>query len=94
MLDFLAETARQLRVEAGLMQVEVAAAAKKDQSVIYRFEAGYGWPRDTDLILAGYGEALGIDCRDIWGLAHKRWVETGQQPTVAGLRARRESEAT
>ena len=86
MLYWLARAAKELREEAGRMQVHIAATMSIDQSSIYRFEQGRAWPRQTDLMIAAYAEDLDVaDARDIWRRALDMWEAQGQAPTVKEL---------
>lgn len=93
MLYWLARAAKELRIAAGRKQVHVAASIDKDQSTIWRFEKGEGWPRETDLFVAGYADDLDIEPIDIWARALDMWREHGQQATVEDLAARRFADA-
>lgn len=93
MLHWLAQAARKARETAGRKQVHVAASADKDQSSIYRFEQGEGWPRDTDLIVAAYADDLDCDPIEIWEQAISMWREAGEQARVAELQERRTAKA-
>lgn len=89
MLFWLAQAAKELREAAGRKQVHIAAEINKDQSTIYRFEQGQGWPRETDLFVAGYAADLDISPMDIWAKGLQMWQEAGDSATVAELSARR-----
>lgn len=83
MLYWLAQTAKELREQAGRKQVHIAAAMSTDQSTIYRFEQGRTWPRRTDALIAAYADDLDIeDPRDIWNHALQLWLERGDAPSV------------
>ena len=66
MIHFVAQAAREARLEAGRKQVHIAASIDRDQSMIARFERGAAWPRDVDKILEGYADDLGISALDLW----------------------------
>lgn len=86
---WLGRAANRARLEADRKQVHVAAEMSADQSTVYRFEQGVGWPRDTDIIVAAYAADLDIDPMELWSLALEMWRESGSQAGLADLQARR-----
>lgn len=93
MLYWLANAARGYRLEADppVKQVRIAAAADTDQSTVFRFEQSGVWPRDLDVMLAAYAEALDLgDPRAIWDRALASWRTSDLPvPTVEELRSPR-----
>lgn len=63
---------RDLRQEAGLTQVEVAARLEEPQSFVSKYESG---ERRLDVIeLAQVAEAMGVPMRAVLGRFEARWV--------------------
>lgn len=91
MLYWLAKVAKDAREAAGRKQVHIAAEIDRDQSAVYRFEQGLAWPRDVDLLVAGYAADLDISPMDIWDKALQMWREQGSAATVEDLAERRET---
>lgn len=86
MLFWLARAAKELREAADRKQVHIAASIDKDQSTIYRFEQARAWPRQADLIVAGYADDLDIDdARTIWRRALELWEAEGNAPSLPDL---------
>lgn len=88
MLYWLARAAKDAREAAGRKQVHVGAEVNRDQSAIYRFEQANAWPRNPDLILAGYAQDLDISPLDLWQRALDMWRDSGEVATVAEISAR------
>lgn len=89
MIYWLALVASQLREERDVSRQDVASRFRVDPSTIYRFESGRGWPRDTDVMVAAYAKALGIDdARDIWKIALDMYLTHGTPPTLDSLTTR------
>lgn len=89
MLYWLARAAKQLREAADLKQVRIGAAINRDQSAVYRFEQAAAWPRDADLLVAGYAEELAFSPVEIWEEALRLWKADGAKTaTVTQIDAR------
>lgn len=94
MIFWLAQAAKELREAKQRKQVHIAATINRDQSTIYRFEYGDAWPRQIDLIIAGYADDLDIDdARVIWRKALEMWEAQGKAPSVPDLIASSNSPA-
>jgi transcriptional regulator with XRE-family HTH domain len=96
MLDWLADTLRTAREEAGVRQHDVALAAGINDSNLSRFERGQaGWPRHTDEMVSAYAAALGVRPVDLWLKAATAWQAALANPhldaAAAGRRAVRRS---
>lgn len=73
MLHWLAKACADARVASQRKQVHIAAGADLDQSAVWRFEAGKGWPREPDKLIAAYADDLDIDPAQIWEAALEMW---------------------
>lgn len=73
MLYWLAKACKEARLAANRKLVHVAASADKDQSTLWRFENGDGWPRETDLFIAAYADDLNVDPIQLWETAIQMW---------------------
>jgi hypothetical protein len=74
MVYWLAKAAKALREEKGRLQVHIGASASRDQSTIWRFEAGTTWPRDPDRIVEAYADDLHVSQAAIWQRAVELWI--------------------
>ena len=75
MVYWLGHAAKELREQKDLLEVDVAALARVNQSTIGRFERGRGWPRDTEVMVNAYSKALGMRRCDIWLHAIQKMCE-------------------
>lgn len=66
LLQALAQVLREEREAAGLLQVDVAARASVDRSVITRLEGAKRWPRDPERLVAIYASECGKDPLALW----------------------------
>lgn len=83
MLFWLAKACKEARLAADRKLVHVAASANRDQSTLFRFEKGEGWPRETDQFIAAYADDLDIDPIQIWETAIQMWkADAASNPTV------------
>lgn len=89
MLFWLTHAAREARLQAGRLQVHVAASAGVNQSTIDRFEKHEAWPRDPDRFVNAYADDLDIRPDQIWAEALRLWQEH-----LAGDAVTREMSAT
>jgi len=74
MIFWLAQAAKEVRLERGRKQVHIAATINRDQSTVNRFEQGEHWPRDPDEIVLGYAEDLELNPRELWERALQLWA--------------------
>jgi hypothetical protein len=81
MIRWLAQAAQEARLEAGRLEVHVAAALNRDQSTINRFEQGKAWPRNPDETIQAYADDLGVDPRQIWTRAIELWI-SAEKPSA------------
>jgi hypothetical protein len=73
MLYWLAKACKEARLAAGRKLVHIGASADKDQTSIWRFEKGLGWPRETDLFIAAYADDLDVTPMQLWLMALEMW---------------------
>lgn len=78
MIYWLAQAAKGARVNAGRMQVHVAASINVHQSTVARFEDGEAWPKNPERMLAAYADDLDLDVRDLWEAGVTLWREKGE----------------
>lgn len=62
----LGRAARAAREQAGVTLMEIAVEAGVAQTTVHRFEAGDGWRRETDTIVAAYAKACGLEEIELW----------------------------
>jgi transcriptional regulator with XRE-family HTH domain len=74
-LPWLGLACRQARERKEVVQVEIAAALKVNQSTIARFEDGVAWPKRPEEVLMAYASELDIDVRLLWLHAFVLWFE-------------------
>jgi hypothetical protein len=88
---WLAQACRQIREEAGVHQIDIAALVRKPIpgggtkpsaiSSVYRFEIGTGWPRNADEYVNAYAKTAGLaDPRLVWDRALALWRKHGENP--------------
>ena len=72
---WLAQACKDARLRTNTKLVDVAAAAGKDQSSVFRFEDGQtGYPKDLDAYVRAYAEVTGMDSEhDLWEDALAAW---------------------
>lgn len=76
LLVYLAASAREARVAAGLTYAHVAVHVVKgsgrvgvSESTIARFEYAEHWPENPDAVVAAYAEAIGMPPAELWARA-------------------------
>lgn len=76
LLPYLATTAREARVAAGLTYAHIAVHVLKrngragvSDSTVARFEYGRHWPENPDAMVAAYAAALGVEAHELWASA-------------------------
>lgn len=69
MSSALGRVAREMREQRGFTQLDVASRAGVSEPTVGRFEAGTGWRRETDAIVAAYAVEAGVTAADIWRAA-------------------------
>lgn len=69
MLPHIAQAAKTVREDHGLLPVDIAAALRSDPVRIKRFEAGRAWPTHPDDMIGAYARATGTPATDIWTAA-------------------------
>jgi transcriptional regulator with XRE-family HTH domain len=74
-LPWISRACRQAREEAGVHQVQIAAAMRVNQATIARFEDGTAWPRRPEEVLMAYASELGMDVRVLWLHGFVLWIE-------------------
>lgn len=76
MLYWIAEAAKEARVEAGRHQVHIAAEIGNgtNQSTIDRFEGHKSQPKNLDTTLRAYANDLEIDVRQLWARGLELWI--------------------
>lgn len=74
MLYWVAEAAKEARIDAGRLQVHIAAELSKNQSTIDRFESHGSQPREVDATVQAYADDLEIDVRQLWARALEMWI--------------------
>jgi len=90
MLWYVAEAAKEMRLEAGRGQVEIAAAFVRagnkapGQSTITRFENHQSQPKQIDATIAAYAEELDVEPQVIWKRAAEMWDEAPKSPDEVG----------
>lgn len=62
----LGRAARAAREQAGVTLMEIAVEANVAQTTVHRFEAGDGWRRETDAIVAAYAKLCGVEEAELW----------------------------
>lgn len=65
----LGQAARNARTRSGLRLIDIAAQAGLSQAALSRFERGWGFPMQTDEVVAAYAQACGLRPEDIWRAA-------------------------
>lgn len=73
MAYWLGRAARDLREREGATMLDIATRAGVSESVVSRFEAGAGWRRRTDEIVAAYAHELDVTPQDVWEAALDAW---------------------
>lgn len=66
MLKALGRVAREARIEAGLTQARIGAAAEVTDPVISYFERGVRWPAHVDAIVAAYEKECELPEAELW----------------------------
>lgn len=66
MLKQLGQTLREIRDEAEVKRVHIAAELDVTESSVWRVETGKGWPRDADKFVAAYEVVCGVPAADVW----------------------------
>lgn len=70
---WLGRAARELRERHDVTLMDVANRAGVSEAAVSRFEAGKGWRRRTDEIVAAYALELGVQPDDVWQGALDAW---------------------
>ena len=66
MLPCLGEAAREARSAASIRPIQVAVHVGRDTKAVLSFERGLTWPRNFDVFLDRYAEAVGVKPVQIW----------------------------
>ena len=82
---WLGKVCREAREQREIKRVHIAARLDVNEQTIGRFEAGRP-SRDQDLVVAAYGDVLGLDARELWLDAARRYYEEGKRPTLKAMR--------
>lgn len=75
LLDHLGRTCAQARTDAGLRQIDIAAAASVSHVTISRFETGQRLPREVEQVVEAYAEECGSRVRAMWAAALEAWPD-------------------
>lgn len=68
----LATVCRQQRQASDRSLMDIANRAGVSQTTIHKFEAGRGWRRETNRIVAAYAKETGTTERELWQAALDR----------------------
>lgn len=83
-LYWLGVAAREMREQAGVSMVAVAAALGMNTTKgVERFERAEHFPNSLEWTLAAYGQELGIDSREIVARALELWYDNGEAPSMS-----------
>lgn len=84
LLYWLAEAAKQVRIDADASPERVADVLGRDGATIKRFEKAKHWPADADQLVAAYAQVGGLaDAREIYQRALDLWYEHGTAPLIS-----------
>ena len=83
---WIATTLHDERERVGVSEDDMARTIGVNWRTIRRLEEGHGMGRDIDRFVAGYAYLLGVeDARELWGIALRRWQESGSPPRFEAI---------
>jgi predicted transcriptional regulator len=77
LLPHLSRVCREVRDNAGLRQLDIAAEVHRSDASVSRFEAGQFWPHYTDELVAAYAAVADVLPIELWLRAVMAWAEDG-----------------